>query len=845
MKPYLLFFIAIFCVRLLWSQVVINEYSCANLNQYNDNFGKYEDWIELYNTSSSTISLNGYYLSDDSLQPLKWTFPSNAQLSPNGFIRVWASGRNNSININHLHANFKLSQTKNNSDYVVLSNPGGVLIDYVKIKKHKLGHSRGRTTNGVNNWSIFINPTIGSSNNSSVPYSAYAERPVMSVFSGFYTSFVSVSLSSDEPSPHQIRYTLDGSTPTLASNLYTTAINISNTKVLKAVCFSNYADVLPSFEEYSTYFINEQHSLPVVSIAGYELDVLANGNNSLRPIGSAEYFDVNGQRQAKSYGEFNSHGQDSWINNQRSLDFVARDEMGYSKGIKEKLFKNYDRDEFQRVILRAAGDDNFPGTTSDHEGCAHLRDAYFQNLCLDGGLKLDGRRGAKAVVYLNGSYWGVYDIREIPDDHDYTDYNYNQGKYDIQYILTWGSTWAEYGGAQAINDWNALRNYIFNNNMMDQSKYDYVASQLDVESLVDYVISHSLSVSSDWLNYNTGWWRGLNPDGEHQKWGYILWDNDASFAYYINYTNIPDTSASAPVCNVESGQLSDPENHLAILDKLRDNEAFNQYYVSRYIDLLNTTFSCDHMLNYLDSMKNLIQPEMTRHVSRWAPGYYSTYAQWEENYDRLRSFVSRRCGGSTTDLNLDSCYNLTGPYQVVFDVQNPGDGNIKINSIVHTNFPWTGTYYGGIDVLLKAGINGTNMPFQQWHTVSSIFAMPNTSDTNAIVLNGNDSITAYFGYPISVNEYANSNNQSYITTYPTLTNDKIFTSAQMQSLKDAYTLRVISISGIVVYQKAVSYNELQSGLSLSLRDKNISPGVYFIEASSSAEKQVSKIIYQH
>lgn len=130
------------------------------------------------------------------------------------------------------------------------------------------------------------------------------------------------------------------------------------------------------------------------------------------------------------------------------------------------------------------------------DGCAHLRDAYVHNLAKRGGLNLDMRVSEKCVIYLNGQYWGVYDLREIPDDHDYTEYYYNQGKFDIQYVLTWGNTWAEYGGNQALDDWDDLRDYILANNMAVQANYDFVDSQFDVKSLVDYVIVNSVSVCS-------------------------------------------------------------------------------------------------------------------------------------------------------------------------------------------------------------------------------------------------------------------------------------------------------------------------------------------------------------
>lgn len=142
---------------------------------------------------------------------------------------------------------------------------------------------------------------------------------------------------------------------------------------------------------------------------------LANGNGNLVPFGSIEYFDINKVRKTTGYGEFNRHGQDSWANDQRSIDFVMYDELGYNYALQNQIFSLTHRDEFQRVILRAAGDDNYPAAHhTSNAGSAHLRDAYVHNLAKAGNLNLDVRVGTKAIVYMNGEYWGVYDLREIP-----------------------------------------------------------------------------------------------------------------------------------------------------------------------------------------------------------------------------------------------------------------------------------------------------------------------------------------------------------------------------------------------------------------------------------------------
>jgi len=847
LKKYLLPLAFVCCVSSgIKAQVLLNEYSCANLSNYLDNYAKYEDWLELYNAGSTNTDISGYFLSDDSLQLNKFPIPAGTTLNAGSHLVIWCSGRNSGTGAN-IHASFKLTQTKNKAETIYLSNPGSVILDKIKIKKTKLGHSRGRISDGNATWGIFTAPSANASN-TGTSYTAYADRPSMDILPGFYTSAVTVSITNNEPTSNAIYYTLDGTEPTVSSTLYSGPITISTTRVLKAIAISTVSTILPSFIEFNTYFINEVHTLPVVSIAGTDLQTLANGSQALRPHGSIEYFSKTGVRTSSSYGEYNSHGQDSWVNDQRSLDFVARDEMGYSKELKEKVFALTDRDKFQRLILRAAGDDNYPANHApDNKGSAHLRDAFFQNLCKQGGMKLDTRTAAKCIVYINGGYWGVYDLREIPDEHDYTEYYYGQDKYNLQYILTWGNTWAEYGGSSATTAWNILKSYVFNNSMADSAKFAYVESQLDVQSLADYVIAHSLSVSSDWLNYNTGWWRGMNPAGEHKKWGYILWDNDASFAFYINYTYIPDTSATAKVCNVDNlyqNPWSDPQQHTRVLKRLRDNAKFNQWYISRYADLMNTTFSCENMLRQLDSSANLIAPEMTRHAARWS----GTYTEWWKNYNQLRFFISRRCG-ATANTGMNPCYNLTGPYPVTFTTNPQGAANITVNSLTVNALPWNANYFGNIDILLNTTTySATTYDFQKWTSMHHTFLENDTLNLNKFRITQSDTVVALYKTmsapptptlpPVAYDTYANvfpNPSQDVLSVY--------FTLAE----KLAVTIKLYSVTGQYLGEYLPSNSELEAGaytMKINTLEAGLSSGMYVIRFSAGDYNRTFKVVHQ-
>ncbi len=736
-RQYLLPGLLILLAAPLCAQIRINEYSCANLDQFVDNYGKHEDWIELYNAGPDTVDLGGYFLSDNKDKPQKWVVPAGTRIAGKGFLRFWASGRNENF-----HTNFKLTQTKNNPETIVLASPGGVVLDQIKINKTKSRQSRGRITDGGPEWGILTQPSPKSTNNNSRHYHSFADRPDFSAPAGFYPDSVTITLQNNAPGA-ALYYTLDGSEPNQSSAPYTGPITLKTTAVLKALAISPDTTVLPSFVEYATYFIRSPHTLPVVSVAGVQLEDLANGNSNLLPVGSIEYFNATGERRARAYGEFNRHGQDSWVNNQRSIDLIARDEMGYNNALHERIFTMSDRDEYQRLILRAAGDDNYPGNfLPAHKGCAHLRDAYVHNLAKRGGLNLDVRLSEKAIVYIDGKYWGVYDLREIPDDHDYTDYYYGQDKYHLQYILTWGDTWAEYGGPAALSEWDSLYTFILTHSMSNQVYFNHVDSLLDVKSLADYVLVNSLTVCSDWLNYNTGWWRGLDPAGGHRKWGYILWDNDATFGYYINYTQIPDTSASALPCNAESlSGYSDPKGHTKVLRRLLANAQFKQYYVSRYIDLMNTVFSCDNMLAYLDTVANRIAPEMGEHTARWG----GSVDDWRTNVDRLRTFIIRRCAALAG--GMVECYDLSGPFAVTFDADPDSLAGLQINSLQFDpdDLPYSGNYFGGVDLKLSVRYDSTaGYRFDRW-LAAHHSALPNDSAASVVFrLTGADTITAHF-----------------------------------------------------------------------------------------------------
>ena len=714
----------------LKAQVVINEFSAANLNTSFDNYFENEDWIELYNTSPTSIDLSGYHLSDRMSNPDKWTFPSGVTIPGNGHLLIWASKRDEFTN-GSLHTNFKVTQTKANED-IIFAAPNGDIIDSHTIDiPNQNGHSRARLTDGANEWGVSTSPSPGNNNNNVKP--EYITKPIISPLAGFYTDAVEVSIENASPNV-TIYYTTNGNRPDNSSTVYTSPFTINSTSVVKAVAYANDSDAPHSFIDYHTYFINENHSIPVVSISGEALPTLLSGTQ-IDPQGYFELFDENGERVADASGEFNKHGNDSWFYSQRGVDFITRDQLGDDYAVKHKIFPQFtERKKFQRIILKAGANDNYPA----EDGSAYIRDAYVHQLSQLADLEMDERTYEPCALYLNGQYWGLYEMREKVDDHDFTDYYYNQDKEDIDFIKTWGWTWEEYG---SDNDWYELTDFINSNDMADPDNYIYASDRLNVLSLIDYIILHSHNVSSDWLNWNTGWWRGRNPEGEAQKWRYILWDEDATFGHYINYTNIPDQSATADPCNPEEiSPFTDFEGHVGIFSKLAENPDFFSLYINRYADLNNTFFSCDYMIPLLDDMIARITPEMSLQIERWG----GSMSEWLENVEDLRMFIETRC--TIIDEGILDCYEdegLTGPFQITINVEPAGTGKVKANTIIGQNYPWETTYFGGVNFELTA-VPEVNNQFVFWEVNNNTYAPDQFSEAISMSLESDDEITAHF-----------------------------------------------------------------------------------------------------
>jgi hypothetical protein len=138
---------------------VVNEVMPANSFTAADQNGEYDDYIELYNLSSASVNLSGYYLSDNKKEPGKWKFPQGTTIVSKGYLIVWAD---NDTTETGLHANFKLSSA---GEDVVISDPEKTILDKTSFPEQSLELSWSRVPNGTGEFQ-WLAPTYNRSNGS-------------------------------------------------------------------------------------------------------------------------------------------------------------------------------------------------------------------------------------------------------------------------------------------------------------------------------------------------------------------------------------------------------------------------------------------------------------------------------------------------------------------------------------------------------------------------------------------------------------------------------------------------------------------------------------------------------
>lgn len=582
------------------------------------------DWIELYNNTDKPVSLKGYGLCK-SLAGTVHIF-SSLSIPARTYATVYASGKETANKKkSDIYAPFTVDSS---GEDLYLLRPDGTIVDTFSTGKLRIGVTSGRS--GGDMRFFYSQPTPGKAN-SAQKYTAYAAAPVFSPDSATASAGDSVALSTKTKGA-QIRFTTDGSDPKPNSQLYTAPITLNKTVTVRAAAFSD--GLLRSDIASATYIIGREHTLPVVCISsdpdglfGYKNGILANGPGykagEFPYVGAnfwkdwereacVEYF-VNGKKELEFTAGIMVFGQYSRAYDQKSLSIHLRDSYGTNE-ITYPFFKGNPITTVSDLVLRAGGQD---------QSKTKIRDAFCREV-IEGHTHNASMDFQPVALYINGQYWGYYDLREkINESYFETHENINKDAVDI----VKGDS-IELSGT--IGRYMDMIRYMKSHDITKPDVYNYVTTQMDVDNYIDFLITEIFFCNTD--TGNIKFYRGYD-NGDKFKW--VIFDMDSTLS-----------SASINGGYNSMWGLFNPEGHGSgynfstyLQRTLLKNDTFRQKFINRYAELLNTAFLTDRMTSVLDGILSEIDPEIKNASTKWTD---DKYGDWKTESAFLRSIVSKR-----------------------------------------------------------------------------------------------------------------------------------------------------------------------------------------------------------
>ncbi len=613
---------------------------------------------------------------------------------------------------NNNHTNFKLDVS---GESVVLTRPDGVVADSKSYDYVAADHSLLRFPDGSATWCLTTFPSPDSVNVCPVCYANYTPEPVFTQPSGFYQGSVTAGINPGLPGT-VIHYTTNGNIPTQQDPVYSLPITINSTTVLRARAFAP-TYYLPGVTTTNTYIVNDEISLPVVSIStdsanlwDYYTGIYVMGPNASPDFpyfganfwqdwekeSHIEYFTPSGANGFELDGWISIHG--GWTRGLPQKSFnIKTSSRFYKSGIQFELFQDKPITEFKSFMVRNAGNDWMN---------VHFRDALMQRALRES--HVDYMAYCPSVVLLNGEYWGIYNIRERQNE-DFIEENHGVDADSVDMIKFDGEVVA--GTGEAFQE---MVQFIETHDLSVPANYEAVKQMWDIENFVDYFVAQTYYVNNDWIGpwtNNIELWRERKAGA---KWRYIFWDLDFGLGL------------ASSAWEDKLGETLNPAVatiHSTIFGKMLQNNEFRQYFVNRYADLINTTFKPANLLSLSQQMRETIEPEMARAWYRWF-GYY--YLQdWYNNISNMNNFITNRVNPAREHI-ITHC-SLDGMTSLYFAVNPPEAGRIKINTVIPGSPSWSGVYFKGNPVEITA-IANPGYTFQNW-SPNIYFPTGNTSRT--------------------------------------------------------------------------------------------------------------------
>ncbi len=621
MKKKLLFLLllVIMLPGMALADVIISEIMTSN--------GTYEsghayDWIELHNTGKSTVDLSGWYLSDGKKDLTKFQFPKGTKLKAGAYLTVYCTG-NDDIDVGKnstFYATFALSAS---GETIYLSNADEELQQKLKYPQQYGCVSYGTNDDGEH-YGFFENETRGKKNDDTI-YDARLDSPVLDTEGGFYADSVVVSAHSVGTDGITLRYTTDGSTPTAKSAEFpSNGLSITKTTVVRIRAFHD--KYVSSSTVSATYFINDDPLTPIVSLITDEkylfnkkTGALVKGTGSTPnyakeleyPI-NIEYYTSDGICEINQMGTFTCSGHSARVNAQKSIAVYARKAYGNDR-FEFNPFPTRDYASYKSLLLRAANSDAY---------ATRLRDIVASSLAEGEGLLYQDH--VIIQVYINGEYWGHYNLREKINKYFIAQYEGVTDEDDIDNIDILARTGTDRFTQNGKNeDWLELADFCKTNDLNIPENLQYVTDRLDVDSLFTHAAYEIILGNVDFTNVRIY----RVPGG---KWKYLLFDVEACWR---NLDKTPLEYYIKPVSGKIQGFRHEPLNALLAVPEMKAK------FLTRVAEILEKHFQWQDVEAKFDEVTSVLEQILPRHIQRWQNMKLSN---WKTNVNATKYYARVR-----------------------------------------------------------------------------------------------------------------------------------------------------------------------------------------------------------
>ena len=605
------------------SGLYITEVMTGNKSTHGPNVNYYYDYIEIYNMSGQAVNLKGYGLSDNIKKPRKWQFP-DITIENNSYLVIYCDTTQTSKDGVYYFTNFNL---KKSGETVCLSTPSGQILDKVVVPQLYDNTSYGRTL-GQAGLFYYSTPTPGETNGQG--FVGYAEAPTFNVAGGLYERPLTGenAVTINVPANSTVRYTLDSTDPNESSPVYAGPIEVETNTVIRARAYRDGVEASQIISE--TYLISVYHTMPVIclttdpdNLTNEEYGAFAYGPNvdpetDDRPwfkkatfgqknwfSGWVEYTDENGQLQISQGIRFRVMGQYSLDMPQKSLYIKADGQFGKSE-FDYALFDDRPFTTYKSFVLRNGGQDGL---------YTRVLDGLEARLIDQSDSTLVTQSWKPVIVYINGEYYGHYNMRERAGVDMVAQHEGWTNADDIDILQSDGlSTSQIKQGSNA--DYKALYNKVKNADLnSDPDLLAEVEASFDIDNMFDYYIFESFYGNTD--PGNVRFYR--NTKSGDGKWRYLVFDMDwglfnatgkskgveyaiGGVSYYMNEEGIGNQKIKSNL----------------FVRKLVQVPQYREKFLKRYAELFNSVLTTENMVSLFYEMTAQIKPEMQMHSERWA-----------------------------------------------------------------------------------------------------------------------------------------------------------------------------------------------------------------------------------